>query len=222
MKNCSPSNGQNCQLVHWWVLVHSGHPTMLHTQLQGVAPPTRALHKVALTPSAKPLGWLSTFAPRGMLDLSWTLALDSECEVGLSIRATNGQSWSPSSCVLYMAVKDQLYLRKGRVVVLGYEGYQLQWIFPTKLNPPHVSDNAISTYYSTSHITNLPHMETLWLKIINITFQFNQVFVVVVVVVFFVFPWLLQGFFFFPLQFCAFKTFVIFLRFLKKNFSNWH
>jgi hypothetical protein len=145
------------------------------------------------------------------------LALDSECKVGLSIRATNGQSWSPSSCVLYMAVKDQLYLWKGRVVVLGYEGYQLQWIFPTKLNPPHVSDNAISTYYSTSHITNLPHMETLWLKIINITFQFNQVFVVVVV--FFVFPWLLQGFFFSPSILCFQNFFCDFSSFFKEKFQ---
>jgi hypothetical protein len=28
-----------------------------------------------LTPSAKPLGLISTFAPIGMLDLGWTLAL---------------------------------------------------------------------------------------------------------------------------------------------------
>ncbi len=33
-------------------------------------------------------------------------------------------------------------------------------------------------------ITNLPHMKTFWLKIINITIQFNQVFIVVVVVFF--------------------------------------
>jgi hypothetical protein len=24
MKKCSPFHGQNGQLVHWWVLVHSG------------------------------------------------------------------------------------------------------------------------------------------------------------------------------------------------------
>jgi hypothetical protein len=24
MKKCSPSHGQNGQLVHWWVLAHSG------------------------------------------------------------------------------------------------------------------------------------------------------------------------------------------------------
>jgi hypothetical protein len=32
--------------------------------------PTRASHKVALTPRSKPLWLISTFAPRGMLDLS--------------------------------------------------------------------------------------------------------------------------------------------------------
>ncbi len=25
MKKPSPSNGQNRELVHWWLLVHSGH-----------------------------------------------------------------------------------------------------------------------------------------------------------------------------------------------------
>jgi hypothetical protein len=25
MKKSSPSSGQNGQLVHWWLLVHSGH-----------------------------------------------------------------------------------------------------------------------------------------------------------------------------------------------------
>jgi hypothetical protein len=102
-----------------------------------------------------------------------------------------------------------------RVVVLGYEGYQLQWIFSTKLNP-HVSDNAISTYYSTSHMTNLPHMETLWLKIINITFQFNQVFVVVVVFSFFCVPLIASGVFFSPSILC-FQKFCDFSLFFKEK-----
>ncbi len=31
MKKCSPSNGQNGQLMHWWLLVHSGH---MHTSVE--------------------------------------------------------------------------------------------------------------------------------------------------------------------------------------------
>jgi hypothetical protein len=105
------------------------------------------------------------------------------------------------------------------VVLLGYEGYQLQWIFPTKLNP-HVSDNAISTYYSTSHITNLPsHGDLMTQDHQNITFQFNQVFCCCCC--FSCVLLIASGVFFFALQFCAFKSFVIFLRFfLKKKFSN--
>jgi hypothetical protein len=26
MKKRNPSSGQNSQLVHWWLLIHSGHP----------------------------------------------------------------------------------------------------------------------------------------------------------------------------------------------------
>ncbi len=38
----------------------------------------------AWTPSVKPLGLILTFAPIGMLDLGWTLALNSKCKGGLT------------------------------------------------------------------------------------------------------------------------------------------
>ncbi len=38
------------------------------------------------TPTVKPLGLISTFEPIEMLDLSWTLAFDSLCKVGLSAK----------------------------------------------------------------------------------------------------------------------------------------
>jgi hypothetical protein len=37
---------------------------------------------LALTPNVKPLGLISTFAPIGMLDLGWTLALTPSVKVG--------------------------------------------------------------------------------------------------------------------------------------------
>jgi len=36
MKKCSPSYGQNIQLVHWWVLVHSD-PFSLEEVLRRIA-----------------------------------------------------------------------------------------------------------------------------------------------------------------------------------------
>jgi hypothetical protein len=103
------------------------------------------------------------------------------------------------------------------VVLLGYEGYQLQWIFPTKLNP-HVSDNAISTYYSTSHITNLPHMETLWLKIIK-TLLFNSIkFLLLLLLFFLCSPDCFRGFLFSPSILC-FQKFCDFFSFFQRKSS---
>jgi hypothetical protein len=34
MKKRSPSSGQNGQLVHWWLLVHSGHMKVVKTGTQ--------------------------------------------------------------------------------------------------------------------------------------------------------------------------------------------
>jgi hypothetical protein len=56
MEKCSPSHGQNGQLVHWWVLVHFGH-TFLPSKHVGKL----SIFGLGFTQNVIP--WLSTFFP---------------------------------------------------------------------------------------------------------------------------------------------------------------